>query len=128
MKMIDFKNFKKNRGTEELFVEKILKRMGKELPKDYKDFIKETNGGIGEINDSYIELWSIEDIENNNINYAVEEFLPGVILIGSNGSGDAYGIDMRRGRNDYIKVPFMDMDFDEMDVCGRTIEEFFNNL
>ena len=125
--MANFENFKKN-GKKRMSKRGILKRIGKNIPKDYIDFLKKTNGGIGEINGSYIELWPIEDIGENNVDYAVEEFLPGVILIGSDGSGNAYGIDMRQSSASYIRVPFMDMVFAEVDICGKNVSEFFSNL
>lgn len=125
--MFHWRKFRKN-GKKNASMEETLKRIGKNMPKDYIDFLKKTNGGVGEIRHSYIELWSVEDIERNHADYAVEEFLPGIILIGSNGSGLAYGIDMRQDSAVYIKVPFMDMDFAEVNICGRNMAEFFRNL
>jgi hypothetical protein len=96
------------------------------LPKDYIKFLELYNGGNGFIGEnSYIHLWSVDEIEEYNVGYMVEEFIPGIILIGSDGAEMAYGI-QRDGK--YIEVPFIGMDYNEVTVIASNFNDFINYL
>lgn len=67
-----------------------------------------TNGGEGTIGeDSYLRLWKIEEIIESNKGYSVEEFAPGLIIIGSDGGGTAYGFDFRSEKPILVAVDFI---------------------
>ena len=51
-------------------------------------------------------------------NYEIEVFLPGHIIIGSNGGGELYGID---NKGNYFNVPVL-IDEDDVAVLGTEIE------
>lgn len=55
----------------------------------------------------------------------VEEFLPNILLIGSDGGEIAYGIN---SKCEYIEVPFIPMDEEEVLVIAETFEEFIQYL
>jgi len=74
-------------------------------------------GWVGE--NAYLQLWSSEEVPELNAGYCVDEFMPGVILIGSNGGGTAIGIDGRStAREDarYLAVPYLPMSWEEV-IC-----------
>lgn len=94
--------------------------------KEYEQYLKEFNGGSGMIGEeSYLILWSQDEIVEFNRDYAVEEFLPNILLIGSDGGEFAYGIN---SKCEYIQVPFIPMDTEEVSVIARTFEEFIQYL
>ena len=63
------------------------------MPKDYLDFMTEHNGGEGAVGDNtYMQLFSLEELEQINRDYSVKEFLPENCLIGSSMGGEFYGI------------------------------------
>ena len=66
---------------------------GVTLIKSYLDFMNEHNGGEGDIGNSWLQLYPLEDLESVNYLYELNEFLPGHVLIGSNGGGEFFGID-----------------------------------
>lgn len=78
---------------------------------------------IGEEN--YLILWSQDEIVEFNRDYAVEEFFPNILLIGSDGGEIAYGIN---SKCEYIQVPFIPMDSEEVLVIAGTFEEFIQYL
>ena len=57
------------------------------LPKDYIEFMKKHNGGEGDIGETWLIIYPLEELKEINDDYEIEEFLPGHIIIGSNGGG-----------------------------------------
>ena len=57
------------------------------LPKDYIEFMKKHNGGEGDIGETWLIIYPLEELKEINDDYESEEFLPGHIIIGSNGGG-----------------------------------------
>ena len=64
------------------------------LPNDYYiELMKKHNGGEGDIGETWLILYPLEELQEINDDYEIEEILPGHIIIGSNGGGELYGID-----------------------------------
>ena len=87
------------------------------LPKQYLEFMKKHNGGQGDIGETWLELFTLEDLQEINDDYCIEDFLPDHIIIGSNGNGELYGID---SDGVYFNVPAL-MDEDDVTVLGDDI-------
>ena len=88
------------------------------LPIDYIEFMKKHNGGEGDIGQTWLILYPLEEIQKINDDYEIEEFLPGHIIIGSNGGGELYGID---GKGNYFNVPVL-MDENDITLLGTDME------
>jgi hypothetical protein len=106
----------------------IQRKFGIRFPADYVDFLKTSNGAEGNIGQSYIMLWSLEDIVTLNEAYAVNEFAPGLLIIGSDGGGTAYAFDLRTEQMQLVEVPFIGMSLDEIRVLSNTFDGFINYL
>ena len=77
------------------------------LPQDYIAYLAESNGGEGSVGATgYLRLWPAERIAERNRGYEMEEFAPGIVLIGTDGGGEAYGFDFRGRRPRVIAFPF----------------------
>ncbi|HOP09859.1 MAG TPA: SMI1/KNR4 family protein [Oscillospiraceae bacterium] len=121
-------------NTKEI-IEKITKKAVKNLkfigitsilPESYKEFLSlyhGLNGSIGE--NSYLQLWPFENIEESNNDYSVDEFLSNIVLIGSDGGDTAYGIN-KNGK--FIEVPFIGMDDDEVKEIANDFDGFIEYL
>ena len=109
------------RGASQSSINAMATELEIELPDDYVEFLLHFNGGEGPIGNSYISLWSIEDIPSLNKAYAVEEFAPGLVIIGSDGGGTAYAIDKRTGK--IVEVPFISMDTKLVYTIGTRLED-----
>ena len=59
------------------------------LPNDYIELMKKHNGGEGDIGETWLILYPLEELQEINDDYEIEEILPGHIIIGSNG-GELY--------------------------------------
>ncbi|MBX4262452.1 SMI1/KNR4 family protein [Clostridium estertheticum] len=100
-----------------------------EFPLDYRLFIEEFNGAEGEIGpNSYVVFWSLIDIIELNEACGVNEFAPGLVLIGSDGGDAAYAFDNRDDSKAIVEVPFIGMELDEVKTCANTFLEFLEFL
>lgn len=122
--MLDF-----NPGASEEVLRDIESKLGVSFPAQFADFLLKSNGVEGSIgNNSYLVLWPIEEMISLNDAYAVNEFAPGLLLIGSDGGGVAYAFDTRVETMPIVAVPFVGMDLNEAVLCGRTFVEFLEYL
>lgn len=46
------------------------------LPKQYVGFMKKHNGGKGDIGETWLELYPLEELQEINDDYCIEDFLP----------------------------------------------------
>ena len=88
------------------------------LPKQYVGFMKKHNGGKGDIGETWLELYPLEELQEINDDYCIEDFLPNHIIIGSNGNGELYGID---NSGNYFNVPIM-IDKEDVTILGDNID------
>ena len=110
-------------------IETFRKLTGLTLPKDYAEFLCRFNGGEGFVGeDSYVIFWQIEELEEFNREYEVANYCNGLLLIGSNGSGEAYGFDTRQTPWPVVQVPFVGMDDSLVEKMGGSFKEFLTSL
>jgi len=116
-------------GATESQIASLQRWAATELPSPYLDLLGKTNGVEGFVMDnSYLILWPAEDVRKNNEGYSVDEFAPGLMLIGSNGGVTAYGFDTRRRTGEIIEVPFIGMSLDEVRAAGKDLEDFLRRI
>ncbi len=60
-------------------LDELSTRMNVELPVEYRQLMKESNG----VHANLVELYPIEDIPERNETYEVAQYAPGYLLIGS---------------------------------------------
>ena len=89
------------------------------LPNDYIEFMKKHNGGQGDIGETWLILYRLEELQEINDDYEIEVFLPDHIIIGSNGGGELYGID---NKGNYFNVPVL-IDEDDVAVLAHQLHD-----
>ena len=105
------------------------KELGFGLPKDYREFLLQSDGYNGYIGDKgYAQLWSVGELASNNTGYNVGDRVSDLTLIGSNGGPTAYGIDFHDGRVSFVSIPFVPMQRNEIRRLGGTFAEFIASL
>ncbi len=95
------------------------------VPAEHAEVLRRYNGLEGFVGGEYLMMWSADQIEELNTGYSVSEYLPGVVLIGTNGSGTGFG--MAPGGS-YVRVPLVGMSPDETVPLGASFEEFLERL
>lgn len=117
---------------ESINVEKIIKvenEMGIKLPLSYKSFIQKYNGGEGEIGkNSYLVLWSIDEIIELNKEYGVSDFTPGLVYFGSDGGSMAYAFDFRPEKPIFVEFPTDSIHIEDANYISDTFGEFIEQL
>jgi hypothetical protein len=99
------------------------------LPEDYVQLLLWSNGGEGFIGNTYWALWSVEEINQLNIDYQIASYLPGLIAIGSDGGGECIALDYRTRTEQpaFVNVPFCDLSSESITPIGSNLREAIKN-
>ena len=117
-----FKDFEFNEKPEEL----ISEVNGMALPDDYLAFIREYNGGEGPFGENgYGCFYRIEELQEVNDDYEVNNWWPGHVVIGTDGGGElwAYNPDKKI----YCQIDSCNIEDDSGDTymtISPSLEEF----
>lgn len=118
----------KTDGATEQSLDKLSAHFGVELPAEYVEFMRTTNGADGPIgNIEYLQIWSVEEVIDleGGIDDIKEEH-PEWLFFGGMGGGSDYAFDTR-----YQPMPVVEVDMSDPDynyVRGASFEEFLENL
>jgi hypothetical protein len=116
-------------------VELLEKWLGNNLPSEYKKFLFETNGaetpiGVQEPDDSVV-LWSAKEVSELTKAYCYEQYLPGLIAIGSDGGGESIVFDTTHSNNSeewpLYRVPFADLTKEAMVLLAVSFKDWVTN-
>lgn len=122
------KNLRCKVGASEKLIKKSMSELGIDFPRDYIAFLKLANGAKGSIGDSYISLWSMQDLANNNKGYEVEQYAPGFLLFGSDGGGNAYAFNTLEDPMTVYRLPFIGMSKDTAEYISDSFTRFLADL
>ncbi|MCR8630586.1 SMI1/KNR4 family protein [Paenibacillus radicis (ex Xue et al. 2023)] len=122
-------NFQTNTPISKRDIEDVETMLRIKFPVDYVEFMLQTNGGEGTIGESgYLRLWKIGEIVQGNVEYSVHELAPGLIIIGSDGGGAAYGYNFQNESSTLVEVDFIGMDIDSPFYSTKKFIEFIEYL
>ncbi len=94
------------------------------LPTSYLEFLDLVGPGEGFIGHEYLRLFAVEQLTWVNQAYAVEAYLPGHLLFGSNGCGEAYVFAQATTQRRVLKIPFVPLDMEYADGEWDSFDEF----
>lgn len=117
------KGWQLNTGAPEDVINSAVVSLGRLLPPDYVQFLREHDGGEGFIGDNYLILWKAEELNPFNREYEVEQYAPGILLFGSDGGGEGYGFDTRDAAMPIVRVPFIGMDLSYATVVASSFTD-----
>lgn len=131
-KLIDLMDCNLPAAEEEL--EKAEAKLGMRFPVQYKEFMRYSNGALGSIGNSYLQIWSIEQVHRLNESSATDETLclnnesQPVICFAADGGGTYYAFDKRTEDSSIISFPAISIISEEYELCGNTFNEFLQYL
>ncbi|TWI77981.1 SMI1/KNR4 family protein SUKH-1 [Lacibacter cauensis] len=107
-------------------ISELENQLSIELPTDYKDFLKFTNGFAGLVNEFVVDFDPVDTIYKSTQGTCAE-FFPWAICIGTNGGGEMFVIDKRQTPYQFGLLPKI---ADEKDFLplGDTFEKFVEGL
>ena len=124
---IDFlSDFNGNAGTSLAALDRL--DLPKRLPLEYLQLLTQLDGGEGFIGASYVILYPSSELAEANKGYEFPKYLPGVFLIGSDGGGEGFAIDLRKSEPEYVVVPFIGAEESTIKSLGKSLLEFFQKL
>ncbi|WEF32878.1 SMI1/KNR4 family protein [Pseudoduganella chitinolytica] len=126
MDEIHLEGFKANEGTSLSNITQAEQMLHYAIPEDYRKFLETYNGGEGFIGEIYVILWRCEELPNFNQQYEVADYADGLLLIGSNGGGEAIAYDMRHSPPEIVEIPFVGMDLQYARLVAHNFTEFIN--
>jgi SMI1-KNR4 cell-wall len=101
------------------------RQLAVQLPRDYVEFLKQSNGGEGFVGRSAcLILWNAENLAEMQRAYEVDTYAPGLLIFGSDGGGEAYGFDTRVPNWPVVSVPFVGMSWELARPVGASFTEF----
>jgi hypothetical protein len=107
----------------------VVQWIGKALPSAYVELMTRSNGVEGFVGENnYFILWPVEQLKVLNEAYAVGEFVPGLLLIGSNGGECGYAFDIRHESMPVKEIPFIGMSHAEAKLVASSFEGFIEYL
>ena len=101
---------------------------GINLPNDYLQFLKKTNGGSGFIGSNYIEMWPLDKLAQYNRGYGADRYTPQLLMFGSNGGGEAFAFDRRTTDWPVVIIPFTPLDIREAKIVSKSFGSFLQLL
>lgn len=98
------------------------------LPQDYTSFLKQANGGEGLVGPSaYLILFAVDELASLNKAYHVEDYVPGLLVFGSDGGGEAFAFNARDSMR-VVRVPFVGMDASVVEPLADNFTTFIEHL
>jgi hypothetical protein len=122
------REFNKGPAASEASISKFELDSGRVLPPGYKQFLAQSNGGEGFVNDAYLILWPVEDLAKFNADYEVEKYAPGLTLFGSDGGGEAFAFDASGGQARIVSIPFIGLDKRHARAIADDFPDFFHQV
>jgi hypothetical protein len=106
----------------------LRQTVGFELPSDYLDFLRFSDGGCGSLPVDpwrFDSLWKATELVEFNRNYQVPIYCPGFFAIGSTGGGDMIAFDMRGAQPwPVVSIPCIGMEPDAASPVAPDFRSF----
>lgn len=119
-----FAGFTMREGATQAAIADVEQWVGKPLPAAYIELVTRSNGVEGFWGNNYLLLWPVEQLSELNEAYSVAEFVPGLLLIGSNGGETGYAFDIRHEPMSVKEVPLIGMSHE----AARTLASSFKGF
>ena len=98
------------------------------LPDSYLTVLAEVGPGEGFVGSEYLRLYALDELQAVNDAYQSATYLPGHVIIGSNGCGEAFVLDLRSDPPPVIQVPFVPLDTEYAETLAATFAQFWDHL
>lgn len=92
------------------------------LPADYRSWCSEHDGVEDSFGDVYLVLYSLDDVVEASLQ--MREFVPGIVVIGSDGGGELFAFDGRSADSPIVMVPAIGLGWGDSIVQARSFGDF----
>ena len=113
-----------NPGISQAELDQAMHEITHQLPLEYQDLLRAMNGGEGFIGDSLFRLFSLQQVVQIHKKFAAKEYAADMLIIGSDGGGEAFALDYRQEDVTLIQIPFIPMDMKFVRTFNVSLTEF----
>ncbi|WP_294272271.1 SMI1/KNR4 family protein [uncultured Chryseobacterium sp.] len=92
------------------------------FPEDYLSYINNLKENEINSESGYIELFSLDELDEINQEYETDELVPNFIAIGTNGGG--VGVFINKTNNAIYSIPFVGMQEEDAVLLAKSFSEF----
>ncbi|KAA9339758.1 SMI1/KNR4 family protein [Hymenobacter busanensis] len=107
-------------------LEAFAQATGFPLPPGYLNFMSGSNGARLTGIEKDLELWPLDELVEINADYGVDEFYPGLFLIGTYGVGEACAVEKTTGH--LYMTPFIGDSGEDAVQIGETFADLLTFL
>jgi SMI1 / KNR4 family (SUKH-1) len=107
-------------------IAKFTTSIGFSLSAGFIDFYKETDGASFLSDNFYVNIWPVTQLIDLNEGYDVNNYIPEFFLFGSDGGGNAFGIEKKTGA--VFEIPFIVMSSEDAIFISGSFNEFLAKL
>lgn len=95
-----------------------------EYPEDYQLYVNDLEDNEIYSDSGFIELFSLDELEEINKEYETESYVPNFTAIGTNGGG--VGIFINKKNNKIYSIPFVGMEEKDAIFLANSFTEFIS--
>jgi hypothetical protein len=123
------RNFEQRAGAPTGAINQAERELGQLLPSDYKQVVEKSDSLEGFVSeDCYVTLWPVSELKELNDAYCTSEFIPGFLLLGSDGGDTGYGFRWGANGPEYGSVPLIGMAPEAIRMLNDTLTGLIENL
>ncbi|MEA5457739.1 SMI1/KNR4 family protein [Arcicella sp. LKC2W] len=109
-----------------LQIENII---GFQIPNDYKFFIENYTVFENSVGQECLQLWGLEEVVDNNLQYEIFEYLPKILGIGTNLGGEFIAIEkLNEDTFRIVLSPLIDLDKQYHIKIGDSFTDFIERV
>ena len=123
----------KQPGASEEQLLRLQSDLGIELPADYLDALRFSNGAEGDLGGTefWLQLWPACEVLTAIEGYRIRETAPGLVPIATDGGGTLFGIDARSRdpqRMDYVQFDPVNLGWGQEEFRCTTFTDFLEHI
>jgi hypothetical protein len=114
-------------GATEASIDALETACGVQLPGDYKDFLRNSNGGEGRIGRLYVTFWRTEDLYRLNERQGIFRHLPLILGFATDGP-DFYGFNKSSDPVTIVRIPLGDFRPEMWESVANSFSELLRKM
>ena len=100
------------------------KALSVRFPEGYARWLQDSQGLEADLGGCYLSLYAVGELVERNRAYEVAAFVPGLILIGTDGGGEGIGLDTRGEGSPVVMMSLDSLRWDEVIHQAESFEQF----
>ena len=110
-------------------IDRAERALGARFPDDYKAFLAEHDGGVGQVGQAPVELWRLDELLAKNEDSEMTRATPGLVVFADDGGAEAYVFWCKEGDCTHVgRIGELAAGEHEFESMGESFAEFLAEL